>query len=783
MGWKKKRGGQSGKGKGGGRNKGVGAGSGKGGENLDECDEEDSEVKRRKLGGRLDVWRDDPDSWDQTNASFEDYYQKQRICPEEDWPRLLEVLRTGLPAAIRVNRMRAGAHALCGRLEELQQSCGGDPERHCYAPTLLAWYPHALAWQWPGLERRVIKKDRRHVQLKDYLAQRERCGLISRQEVVSMLPPLFLEIESHHLVLDLCAAPGSKTSQMLEVMHWPQAEGGEAPQGLVLANELQWKRANTLAHQVNRLGSPCVAVVNMDAQFFPGLVMPNIDEESGREELFRFDRVLCDVPCSGDGTMRKTPHIWSSWKQTGGLSLHIRQLNILNRGLDVLKIGGRLVYSTCSLNPMENESVVAAALVRNGSAIRLVSPPSYLDQKLQTGRGLQEWVVPHPYEEGKCYRAYDEVQGEMKEWKLKLLPSMFPPSTDGVGAEIRAALRESCRRLLPHLMDTGGFFVAVFEKLHELPPSAKARREARKEERSATNAQLELHDNDAPACEVAVKHPLPEMAASKTVGPETSASPSLPHGKILRRIAEEYVALGETIGPEDLQEIVDFYGLDPAISSYLFVRERSSAGAVFLLSAGARRLLYAETKLPTRMVLCGVLALQRSSSHHVRACSWCLAQEGIAALCALGLRRRLALRCALLRRLLEERELPLTEIQAAATAGDVAGLEAIADTAAETPTGLRPGSLALTLLCDDKGGSVLSPTGGLPVAVVANISDDALELAAGSVDASALLEDLCGQPSVEEILGPAGGILAEADQGSVAVEEGLGAEAEDEMAE
>merc|ERR1719410_2949012 len=115
-----------------------------------------------------------------------------------------------------------------------------------------------------------------------------------------------------------------------------------------------------------------MVVVNCDAMFFPDMYLPSsstaTEAEAGSDaqarEQLRFDRVLCDVPCSGDGTMRKTPYIWKSWTHRDGLALHIRQLNILNRGLDVLKVGGRLVYSTCSLNPLEDEAVVCAALRR-----------------------------------------------------------------------------------------------------------------------------------------------------------------------------------------------------------------------------------------------------------------------------------------------------------------------------------------------------------------------------------------------------------------------------------
>jgi len=142
-----------------------------------------------------------------------------------------------------------------------------------------------------------------------------------------------------------------------------------------------------LSHQVQRMGSPCAGVTNTDAQYFPDLWAPS-DEH--KKEPFRFHRVLCDVPCSGDGTMRKTPYIWKSWNKRDGIALHIRQLNILYRGLDVLQVGGRLVYSTCSLNPIEDEAVVAAALTRHGDALCLVPPPPL--EGMRKAAGLQTWL-------------------------------------------------------------------------------------------------------------------------------------------------------------------------------------------------------------------------------------------------------------------------------------------------------------------------------------------------------------------------------------------------------
>ena len=75
----------------------------------------------------------------------------------------------------------------------------------------------------------------------------------------------------------------------------------------------------------------------------------------------KYDRVLCDVPCSGDGTGRKQRSVIRTWDVRHGLGLHALQLAILSRGIELLGYGGRLVYSTCSLNPIECEAVSFAA--------------------------------------------------------------------------------------------------------------------------------------------------------------------------------------------------------------------------------------------------------------------------------------------------------------------------------------------------------------------------------------------------------------------------------------
>ena len=77
------------------------------------------------------------------------------------------------------------------------------------------------------------------------------------------------------------------------------------------------------------------------------------------QEPILFDRILCDVPCSGDGTIRKAPDIWRRWTPGNGNGLHPLQLRIALHACQMLRVGGRLVYSTCTFNPIEDEAVVA----------------------------------------------------------------------------------------------------------------------------------------------------------------------------------------------------------------------------------------------------------------------------------------------------------------------------------------------------------------------------------------------------------------------------------------
>jgi len=188
-----------------------------------------------------------------------------------------------------------------------------------------------------------------------------------------------------------------------------------------------------------------------------GQCLPNmlINPESGdgKPKLLLFDRVLCDVPCTGDGTSRKNPEIWETWSRNHGNIFHRMQHAIAKRGCEMLKEGGLLVYSTCSLNPMENESVIAQ-LLRDFKQLELVDLSDQLPG-LKRVPGMSTWKVSDIH--GNVIPSLKDVR---KRHIKRFLPSMFPPSEE----EVERMDLHRAFRVLPHHNNTGGFFVAVLRR-------------------------------------------------------------------------------------------------------------------------------------------------------------------------------------------------------------------------------------------------------------------------------------------------------------------------------
>lgn len=159
-------------------------------------------------------------------------------------------------------------------------------------------------------------------------------GYFYIQEASSMIPAQVLYPGNHDLVLDVAAAPGSKTTQMAALMK---------NKGLIVANDIKFQRLKALSINLIRMG-----VLNTVVTLMHGLAF----------KTNKFDKILLDAPCSGTGTLRKSPQTLEIYNTSMITKLSKIQQILLLGAFDNLKQGGTLVYSTCSLEPEENEGVV-----------------------------------------------------------------------------------------------------------------------------------------------------------------------------------------------------------------------------------------------------------------------------------------------------------------------------------------------------------------------------------------------------------------------------------------
>ncbi|KAL3355377.1 hypothetical protein AABB24_019446 [Solanum stoloniferum] len=445
------------------------------------------------------------------NLAFDEYYKEQGIVPTEEWDTFIGFLRTPLPAAFRINSSAQCYVDIRTKLENdfmksLQAEGVDGSEVEGIKP--LPWYPENLAWQ-SNFSRNQLRKNQILERFHEFLKLQNEIGNITRQEAVSMVPPLFLDVRPDHFALDMCAAPGSKTFQLLEMIHH-LAEPGTLPSGMVLANDVDVQRCNLLIHQTKRMSTANLIVTNHEAQHFPSCRLDrnfaNGSETQTVKELdinqLQFDRVLCDVPCSGDGTLRKAPDIWRKWNAGNGNGLHGLQIQIAMRGLSLLKVRGRMVYSTCSMNPIENEAVVAEILRRCGESVELVDVSSEVPQLVRRP-GLKKWkvrdkgawwtsykdvpegrrnaIVPGMFPSGKTYLDASEKNDDATRDQLSdngnnahVIEVLEDPATAATisDEEVSTLPLERCMRIVPHDQNSGAFFVSVFQKLSPLPAAA-----------------------------------------------------------------------------------------------------------------------------------------------------------------------------------------------------------------------------------------------------------------------------------------------------------------------
>ncbi|MCX8200299.1 MAG: RsmB/NOP family class I SAM-dependent RNA methyltransferase [Candidatus Micrarchaeota archaeon] len=214
--------------------------------------------------------------------------------------------------SIRINSLRISK----GEFEDVMSKYGISP---------VGWYGEAYISEYENLSKTL-----------EY-----QLGYFYIQSLSSMIPPLVLGPKEDDIILDMAAAPGSKSTQC--AMHMND-------KGVVVANDVSYMRLKSLASHIDRLGITCIAMTNFDGRQFPS--------------VSSFNKVLLDAPCSSMGSRRcKVQHSEGRVRSLARL-----QKALLLRAFDLLCPGGTLVYSTCTTTVHENEEVVESLLQKRENA-------------------------------------------------------------------------------------------------------------------------------------------------------------------------------------------------------------------------------------------------------------------------------------------------------------------------------------------------------------------------------------------------------------------------------
>lgn len=190
-------------------------------------------------------------------------------------------------------------------------------------------------------------------------------GTVYSQDPSAMFPAFIASVKEEDHVLDLCAAPGGKSTALAEKLN---------SSGVLVANEITSSRAKALRENIERWGVKNAVITNES----PANLAPHFTQY--------FDEILVDAPCSGEGMFRKNPEAIKYWSQDYVLTCQERQKEILTEAVKMLKPNGQLIYSTCTFSPEEDEEIVSWLVETYNMKIVPIELPS---DKISHGRN--EW--------------------------------------------------------------------------------------------------------------------------------------------------------------------------------------------------------------------------------------------------------------------------------------------------------------------------------------------------------------------------------------------------------
>ncbi|MBU2616500.1 MAG: RsmB/NOP family class I SAM-dependent RNA methyltransferase [Nanoarchaeota archaeon] len=299
------------------------------------------------------------------------FIERMKELLGDDFDNYIEAIEREPPRSIRCNTLKISPSDLKKRLEakgwKLSQKFKKNPEIMIIENELE-----------PGELGRSVE----HV-----------LGYYYVQEIASMLPVIALNPKPDELVLDLCAAPGSKTTQIASLMK---------NTGTIIANEVSLGRIKILASNTERCGVTNVVITKQDGAALCRK-LKKLD--------YGFDKILIDAPCSGEGTLRSTPKTAIMWNINTVRKLSGVQKDLFSNAFSILKKGGEIVYSTCTHSPEENEGVVNSILEEFKGQIKI----ERINIPIKSREGISKWKEREYLEDVKyscrIYPQDDETEG------------------------------------------------------------------------------------------------------------------------------------------------------------------------------------------------------------------------------------------------------------------------------------------------------------------------------------------------------------------------------------
>ena len=373
----------------------------------------------------------------------EAFIEQMKALLKDEWEDFFQSYENDRYQALRFNLLKKGLKP--DDYEELLGRFSEETEAH-----------EAVAWAEHGFYYGQDERPGRHPY--------HEAGVYYIQEPSAMSAAALLAPKPGMRVLDLCAAPGGKTTQLAACME---------QKGLLVANEIHPARCKILSQNVERMGITNAIVTNEDsgrlAEHFPAY----------------FHAILVDAPCSGEGMFRKNPEAVDEWSMDNVRACAKRQREILDNAAQMLLPGGRLVYSTCTFSVEENEQTIEAFLEKHPEFEIAETDAPWFSQGIGEGELRHTFRLwPHKLHGEGHFAAVLRKKGNLSEdWAQEQQSQRAERSATKPGSVPDKQQREALKEFLDTVLQPAtadwileGNFVLFKEQLYRLPPQAPSLR-------------------------------------------------------------------------------------------------------------------------------------------------------------------------------------------------------------------------------------------------------------------------------------------------------------------